>query len=421
MTHEYLTQARKRLLVIPFLVVLGASPTARAAQPWLETMVPDWTIQPPESTDSDASRGWSSFAVRDGALIVEASAVTIPAPYVYVGGEDAEKLIAGDEPRSEPRPYGRSLLTPHDSLMLVRIQANEGMMALAAGTYPSLSEPQDVDANWTSTAILGNQRWHFAASTQTRADGRMLDGSLAIQASSERDGTLETPLLPAASGMAIQRQRLLWLGDVNDDGIPDLIVERTWVTGEMDRVLVIWPMIAVTYVPTDDPATYFASGVDPESNRFVWHRGQTVPSVLQFEHAVTFAIGEEAWARRWDPERKDAPQVMAQEELTVDGEALQVRLEYTPRVSAAPSSAGNYFWDGSVLVRIIYRDQEQVLLQTGQPDGDAFSFTFGLASGKPAIRIRAQPHYNNRMTHEWRFDQSTGRFRQTLRIHEQGC
>jgi hypothetical protein len=367
---------------------------------------------------------WYALSVKDGVLIVEQVTDTTESDLLSVSGKNADRLLEGKPVKLPQKPTGLSLKPPAGTLLLVRIENNNGgSQSLTSGQYPSSVTPDVLREGWTASSEIGGIKWKFYTRHEKRSDGKLLAGSLEILADPEMPNGASMVLLPQASGMAFAKQELLWLGDLNNDGQPDLLLKRTWVTGEIDFVLVISPMLGSVYLDPDRPATYFSSGVSPEVNSFVWHKGQSKPEAINFVRQGSFSIGEDDWSSKLSHDALSLPIVLTDRQFKLNGETIRFTLEHLPRAEyqTKSSASRNIFWGGSVLVKVIFRGKTQVLMQAGQPDSGNFTLSVGLSGGKLSVMIDHQPHYNNGFTYYWIFDESESRFHRLRVAQSQGC
>lgn len=398
-----------------------------------------------------ADQRWSALSVKDGVLFVEPVTATTESDLVSVSGKNADRLLEGKALRHPPKPTGISLKPPAETLVLVRIEpANGGgSRGLTPGQYPSYVTPTVLREGWVASTEVDGQKWKFYTRHDKRPDGKLLAGSLEILADHEMPNGKSLVLVPQASGMAFAKQELLWLGDLNGDGEPDLLLKRTWVTGEIDFVLVVTPSLGLISHDPDQPVSYFSSGVEPESNGFAWNKNRPTPTAIKFIGQGRFSIGEEEWRKKLypnapplyqdsQPPKKDAqanlessspsedsltlPIMLADRQFKLNGETIRFTLEHLPRAGNQPrSSASQNMWGGSVMVKATFRGKSQVLMQAEAPDGGPFMLSVGLIDGEPGIRVDHQPHYNNSFSQYWVYDKAESRFRRLRIEHSQGC
>jgi hypothetical protein len=395
-----------------------------------------------------ADQQWSSLSLKDGALTVGPVTESIESDWVSVSGKNADRLLEGKTLKHPPKSTGISLKSPDGTLVFARfdIENGNGSKGLTPGNYPSYVEPALLREGWTLPIETGGRKWKFSTRHQKRPDGKLLAGSLELLLES---GEPEHPkvILPRASGMAFEKQEVLWLGDLNGDSVPDLIIKRTWLSGEFDIFLLVsnaltFNFASITFDP-DRPTSYFSSGVEPESNGFRWNKKWPTPTAFKFSEKGRFSIGEENWHKMLFPNAPPLYQEIVQSKLEtsppsedllslpitltdrlfkLDGETIRFTLEHLPRAAAQDeSSSSGSTWGGTVLVRTTFRGKTQVLMEASRPDSGIFSLSVGTINGEPSIRIDHQPHYNNSFRQYWIYDQATSRFRRLQIEQSQGC
>lgn len=409
--------------LVSLLLFLGMQSTW-ANEEWLQLALPGNPISPKVRGHKDALSGWYAVSIKQGILTLEQATTAVPSDILHVTGKRANQLLAGKPLRRPATPNGVSLKTAEDTLVLMRIKKDSGgSRQLAPGTFPSSIAADILHEGWKAAGEVAGRKWNFSVTYKKRPDGKLLAGSLEVIGAPDDPNELRRVLVPRAGGMAFTKQELLWLGDMNNDGEPDLMLRRTWITGEVDFVLVVSPMLATAYVDPDRPATYFSSGVEPDSNEFKWHKYQPLPTQFNFIGKGTFSIWEEEWIRLHpDNHPPLQPKVLTDRQFNLNGETIRFTLEHLPRAEAEPiSSSGEIVWGGSVVINVTFRGKSQVLMQTKQPDSGRFSLSVGLSNDKPAVRIDDQPHYNNEFTRYWIFDETEMRFRRLQTEQHQGC
>lgn len=408
--------------LLSLFLILGTQ-CARADDAWLQLALPGQPLSRTGQHEKDTLSGWYALSLKEGVLVVKPAGSSIPSDILYVSGKRSDQLLAGKPLQRSAKPNGFSIKASADTLLLMRIEQNiGGARRLTSGQFPSSIAADILREGWTATGEVGGRKWNFSVTHKKRPDGKLLAGSLEILADPDFPNESRKVLLPRAGGMAFAKQELLWLGDLNGDGEPDLLLRRTWVTGEIDFVLVVSPMLATAYFDPDHPATYFSSGVEPDSNAFEWHKDQPVPAPVKFISKGTFSLGEEEWIRLLPDYTVSLPKVLADRQFKLNGEIIRFTLEHLPRAeNETVSSAGNDMWGGSVLVKVSFRGKSQVLMQAGQPDSGKFSLSVGWLNGKPGVMINHQPHYNNSFIRYWLFDEAESRFRRMQSVQSQGC
>lgn len=378
------------------------------------------TLAIPGEVLGKTSQGWYALSLEGDSLVVDRTAGPITSNTLNVSDEYADQLLVGKPLRTRPISSGYSVKAPPGALVLMRIDAGNGSpRQVTPGRYLS-SVPADVlREGWSAVGVIGERKWNFLAEHKKRPDGRLLAGSVEIVAELGRPSTHRRVLLPPAIGMAFAKQELLWLGDLNSDGEPDLFLRRTWVTGEMDYVLVVSPMLATAYYDPDHPDVYSTS---LDGNSYTWHKDRTEPTPIKFIRSGQFSIGEEEWGRHLPDGEVQVPKEIADRQFKLSGESIRFSLEHLPRLQGGKeSSAFHQTWAGTVLVRVTFRGKSQVLMQASQPSEGLFSLSVGIVDGRPSVKIDHQPHYNNSFTRYWMYDETAMRFRRLRDEFYQGC
>ncbi len=434
------------VVVATALVCPSYSAWAYSAQ--LQLALPGQVVTKRGEQRKETVAGWYALSLQDGELVVASANRLTPADQIMALGSQAEKILQGLPSKSISIPTGLSLRSSAEALLYFRLEEESGSpRKFLEGRFPSAIKTATLEEGWSSNFELGaksgenpsTNKWRLFTDHKKRADGRMLAGSLTLIAqkeSSHATDNAKKTLLPKAIGMAFAKQELLWLGDLNQDGVPDLLVRRTWITGEIDYVLVLTPLLANAYLDRDYPVNHFTSGVEPEGNVLTWYKDasispQQIPGKIVLTNRSSFRIGEETWKNKLKDADLNLPKLLTDSVLKLNGETVRVTLEHLPRVESNPNPESNAMepssqsnannWDGSVLLRVTFRGKSQVLMQLQAPDGDDFIFTIGVSEGKPSIKVDYHPHYNNGFQRYWIYDDKEMRFRRVFTDHSQGC
>ncbi|HEY0065178.1 MAG TPA: hypothetical protein VGC21_23870 [Telluria sp.] len=360
------------------------------------------------------SQRWLAVSLQDQSLHLTPVTAVEPAAWLSVQGKQADRGLEGagiQPPRRE-----QSLRLAPGSLFAMRMRDDDKAASALAGTHAGLAAPAVLTPEWKASASIGGTAWSFSARAQTRPDGRLLAGSLELIGQSA-NGPAKL-LLPAA-GMAFARQELLWLGDVDGDALPDMLLRRTRLTGDVQYVFVQGVDVAVLRIPDAKRASYYSSGVEPDSNVFTWPTTRSAPAPFRLTRKGGFTISGEAWQRALGAPAPALPRLIAERQYKLDKDVIRFTLEYLPRAEGPGSSAGDEAWVGQVVVRVFYRGKSQVLMEAAAPDDSDFSLSFGTLGTQAAIKVDYHPHYNNTLHYHWTFDGA--RFQQVLDVHEQGC
>jgi hypothetical protein len=395
-------------------VLLCALSVPAAAQP-IALLAPGAAL--PSSPHSLVAQRWHALTLRDDVLIIAPVTRRADAQWHAATGQRADRLLAGRALKVAP---ATALALPPGALFAVRSVDGDGTgQALPLGRFPSSVAAATLDAGWRASATIHGQRWTMSTRVGQQTDGQPLAGSLSI-IGRQADGAEQVLLAPAA-GMAFARQELLWLGDLDADGQPDLLLKRTLLTGELEYMLALGPDWGTLAIDVDRAARYSAYGVDPENNRFTWRADEAPPGPFKLVRRGGFTISDEAWQAHMPADTAALPKTMAEHAYTLQGERIRFSLEYLPRATEPDPGSANpeAVWKGKVLVKAHFRGQTQVLMEAAPPDGDGFTLSFGTAGGRPAIVVQYHPHYNNSFEYYW--IHRGARFRKVLIKHAQGC
>ncbi len=376
------------------------------------------TAVPPEYLEKNF---WYSVSINDESLKIDRVRQTRPSDWLYVEGKNSEEfagVVADFSKRGSP-----ALALPEGSLFAF---STSDKRRFKPGQYPSLlNSGQILRTDWEQTISLGAETWTVFTLHEKRPDGILLAGSITLVASNSKGE--RRVLVPPATEMAFARQELLWLGDLDGDAKPDVLLKRVWITGEVDYVFAVENLSGSVYEDPDHPYRAFSSGIE-ESFSVFRHVDQRVPMPRGDFEKAGFAFSDEDWNRMLDEAAKTKlPKLLADRSLAVDGERIRFTFEYLPRAEASgnfshSSRSENFSWEGPVLVRVHFRDGSQVLMQAPPLDGGGIGIQVALLNGEPAIRISFQPHYNNDFTRYWIWNPAgKGRFQRLLIDQSQGC
>jgi hypothetical protein len=363
-----------------------------------------------------AADHWKAVSILDGYLVISEVSSTVEAtdyvveesPHDYGSQKNYNELFA---PKKRP-----ALKLPADALLAFRHEEREDTQRVKAGRYATMVPSGTVISDgWHSDLRIGEKRWRIEAEYQRRKDGRLLAGSMVLTLA-EHDGTNARELLPRANNQAFERQELLWLGNFNADDLPEMVLKRTWITGEIDHVLIVGSRFYTLNFDPDSPYAAFSSGVE-ESFSITRPLAQTNPFPAGKFGAGAFSVPEQRWNGVLD-QKPELPLLLEDRTLPLDGEPVRFSFEYVPMAQTDRTSIDN-FWGGPILVRVHFRGKSQVLMQTGFQDGEPFRVQVDLIQGKPAIQVSHRPHYNNSFTRYWIHDGT--RFRRLSIQQDQGC
>ncbi len=317
---------------------------------------------------------------------------------------------------TEKKPAALAL--PEGALLALQ---SEG--ASAGRHANALEAPVLLREGWRRRVVLQGEHWLLEAEARRGADGRLLAGSMSLMAT--KLGEMQrTELLPPAVGMAFQRQELLWVGRTAGQGLPDLLLRRTWITGEVDYVTVMAGERAVATLDADHPWQKFSSGIEEAASTA--RHAQARPLVGGRFGMAAFKLGEEEWNAALARQAQAATSAtLFDRQLRLDDEALRFTADYLPRweggESAGNSTAPGFAWGGPAVLKVHFRGTTQALMQTGMQDGSPMRVQVGRLGGEPAIEVQYQPHYNNSFVQRWVWDANERRFVRLLKQQDQGC
>lgn len=374
-------------------------------------------------------RAWYAVSL-DGSTLVLDRAVTTRAPDWQVIDRSTSTQPQVSTAKLNPlAPTRHALAMPETAVLAFRLEDKDSNKAIAfkAGRYPSvLPLPVILHDRWNASFRVNGKKWTASTESVRREDGALLAGSLQLVATSDTGERLV--LVPPAHGMAFQRQELLWVGSLQSTSQFDVLLKRTWITGEIDYVLRIGEAMKSETIDLDYPHTYFSSGVE-ESEGIATHISQKRRRPEGKFGVAAFSISEESWNKAVDGAAGQMlPKVLFDRQLMLGSEKMRVTIEYLPRLgypsepsTPVASSGVEAFWGGPVLVKAHFRGKSQVLLQTNRLDSSAFDFQLDVLDGEPAIRISFSPHYNNGFVYYWVWGDTEGRFLRLSKEHGQGC
>ncbi len=320
--------------------------------------------------------------------------------------------------------YGAAPDMPEGAIFALRIlhESTPRALPIRAQGYPSLLPvPAVLEDKWHQKFSMGGRSWIIQTRYERRADGALLAGSMELELNVPNEGV--RTFLPAANHMAYSKQELMWLGDIDQDGEPDAVLRRVWITGEQDYVVVLGGRFESVYVDEDFPVRIFSSGVE-ETTSILRHVSQKYP-LGEAKFTSAFNVPESIWEKLGGgAERPAEPVQLADLKIDHQGESLRFSLDYLPRKSDEKNSStvdSGSMWIGETLVRVTYRGRPQVLLQAQKPDGGLFRVEIGDLSGKTVIRISYPPHYNNSFQYYWLYSEEESRFKRVVIDQSQGC
>lgn len=373
--------------------------------------------------------GWFAVALEHGALRLQAVTQTRPSDWSLVTTRTPEEpagaaAMSRPAPSSVLEPARHALDLPPGALFGFRFAADTtAARSVKPGAHTSLVPATLLRVDTRLAVVRGDERWTITTESKTRPDGALLAGSLALVATNAQGQ--RRVLVPPADGMAFARQELLWLGTLAGGGGLDLLLRRTWLTGQVEHVLVVGGAAGHGVDDADRPYAVFASGIEATSG-LERHRDQPRQRPGERFGSAAFAVDEEAWNRELQRlEGAGAAGTLLDRRLTLAGEALRFTVEHLPRWRAAEAEANSSppdrHWSGPLLVKVHFRGRSQVLLETGALDGGPTRVQVDLLNGEPAVQLQIWPHYNNNFLHTWVWSERDGRFLRLLTRQDQGC
>jgi hypothetical protein len=387
------------LIALSFAAIIAATPLAAIAAERLNVSMPGADLEP--------------YGAKWYAISLEGKELVITPVNTHRTSEWTTISIVKSEKSTET---AKALNLPQEALFAI----SDPDGSVGAGRYASI-----LDAPMTLRAGMAFQlggNWVLGTEHKKRPDGDMLAGSLSLVATN-RQG-LRQVVLPPASGMAFARQELLWLGRTKQGGGWDALVRRTWLTGESEYVLAVGGALALAVADSDRPITKFSLGIE-ESEVESRHAAQKHEAPAGKFGIAAFSIEEAVWNVSLDKAVADAkPATLFDRKLMLAVDQIRFTADYIPRWQASDGDthSGNAdTWAGPVLLRAYYRGASQPLLEIGALDGNALRVQVGTISGKPAIEVSYQPHYNNILTYHWIWNEELRRFQRLSRYHVQGC
>lgn len=411
-------------------LLLSISADAETSPPMLLLSTPGEALQIdiPENAPSPPMRlkkAWYSVSLDGPSLVLERIVTTRRPDWNLIASRTDSQASASIVTPKSSEPTRHAIAMSKSAVLAFRLDRSDPDEKLApfrAGRYSStLPLPAILHDRWKSSFQSNGRIWTVSTESARRKDGAMLSGSLQLVAASDAGERLI--LVPPAHGMAFVRQELLWLGSLRPNSEFDLLLKRTWVTGEIDYVLKVGKSLGYAKIDPDYPHAYFSQGVE-EYEGTETHVSQKRPPPEGKFGAAALTIPEEIWNQAVSGANAEGlPKVLFDRQLTLKSEKMRVTVEYLPRlesIESAPSS-GQFFWEGPVLVKAHFRGKSQILLQTGSLDGGSFRLQLDMLNGEPAIEISVWPHYNNSFVYYWVWGGTEGRFLRLSKAQSQGC
>jgi hypothetical protein len=363
-----------------------------------QTRSPDWivTVEPSEDEPVAPVSHAHTLALPDSALL----------GFRFLGEDDAGKNQ--EEPATHPQR--------------VRL-----------GTYPSAAQPFVLTTGTRIPITIGKESWILFTEYERRNDGRLLDGSVALVATDPSGERMV--LVPPAVGMAFTRQEVLWIGRIatrirepKENVPPSFILRRTWITGEVDYIVVIEGETGYAYFDPDRAIQSVSYCQERGAARHVVQHRQ--PPTGEFGSAA-FKVPLDVWTNlEKQISATGLPGTLFDRQLVVNGETIRFTFEYLPSFEIAEdasiqdTSRSPYYPWGKVLVKVHFRGKSQVLTGSSADgsDGDfPFRVQVGQLNGELAIRAEAYPTYCTHLLYYWVWSEADGRFLRLLKSDSQCC
>lgn len=410
-------------------LLLSNGAAAETSLPTLYLSTPGETLQIdiPEHAPSPPMRmkyAWYSVSIDGQDLSLERTVTTRRSDWNEVITQTGGEAITSSLSPKTTTTTRHAIDMAKTALFAFRLDVtdpSEKLLPFKSGKYPSsLTMPALLHDRWSSSFQSIGEAWTVYTESERRKDGGLLAGSLSLVAKNESGK--KRLLVPPAHGMAFERQELLWLGSLRPNYGFDLLLKRTWVTGEIEYVLKIGESLGYAKVDPDYPIAFFSQGVEGYESVATHISQKRLAPDGKFGVAA-FSIDSETWNKALDTAKADGlPKLLFERQLMLNTEKIRVTFEYLQRLEATESSpsSSQFFWEGPVLVKIHFRGKSQTLLQTANLD-DGFRLQVDTLQGDPAIQIQESPHYNNSFVKYWVWDTTKGRFLRLYAAHSQGC
>lgn len=387
----------------------------------LQVDIPD----SPHSLPLRLKKPWYSISLDSSGLVLDRTVTTRRPDWNLITSSTGSQTSASKLSTKSRQSARHALALSNSAILAFRLDhADDKFASFKTGKYPSsLPLPAILHDRWKSAFEFNGKNWTVSTEVVRRKDGAMLAGSLQLVATNGAGERLV--LVPPAHGMAFERQELLWLGSLGPNSGFDLLLKRTWVTGEIDYVLRIGDSLGFAKLDQDYPHSYFSQGVEEYENTET-HVSQKRPQPQGKFGLAALSIPEATWNEAVAKANAEGrPTIMFDQQLILKSERMRVSIEYLPRIergeSESATSSAQSFWDGPVLVKVHFRNKSQILMQTGGLDGGPFRLQLDMLNGEPAIEVSVSPHYNNNFIHYWIWGGTENRFLRLSKAQFQGC
>jgi|GEM_PF-4494243 len=266
----------------------------------------------------------------------------------------------------EPVNYEHALDLPDSALLGFKFYDPDEPITdsplIPLGTYPSAAQPFLLTTELRVPVTIGKESWTLSTEYVRRKDGKLLAGSLALIATNSSGRRMV--LVPPAAGMAFTRQEVLWVGSIairtrapKDSVPPSLILRRTWITGEIDYIVLIDGVMGDAYFDPDRAMRSFSSGEgEHEPLQFFRHVSQHRQPPSGGFGVAAFEVPNDGWFGLGKPIAETGlPETLFDRQLVVNDEPVRFTLEYLPSYVSypeEPSSASKQFlWEEQLFTR----------------------------------------------------------------------
>ncbi|MCB1657741.1 MAG: hypothetical protein KDI39_05885 [Pseudomonadales bacterium] len=370
--------------------------------------------------DSDTdNKTWYQFSLDNNTLNIKEITKLRPSDWLKAVENTSKTNNSSPIFKSE----GYTADTTNDALFSTKIINESGLdQKMLTGFFPSvLPKSQLIIKNWQYSFNLDKERYQIYSEYQHQENGALLNGSMTLKLITPKNKS--AVMLAPAHNSIYRRQELLWLGDLDSNNYPDLILKRTLLTNEYEYVLVINGQNQAIRIDSDNPINISSSGAEEESIT-IQHRTETRSLTPKKFGLVAFSLNQESFNDKLSNARKtQLPFILDDRLLYLNDEPLRITFEHIPRfeIQNGENSSEIYnHWGGSVLIKAYFRGQVSVIMEMGELDG-GFKLQADLINNQPAIQIYYDPHYNNNLINYWLWDEQQLRFKRWLMIHNQGC
>lgn len=369
---------------------------------------------------------WYSVALRGKELQLDAVTQSAPSTWqtAHIDPAPSDFVPLLESLKNRLKPAGPALKLADDALFGVQVTVENqsgSSFPLTPGAYPGvLAAAPVLGDKWQAAFQLGGKPWTARAVYERRPDGALLAGSMKLLL--QNAAGEEKVWVDPSDGMAFTRQQLLWIGDLNGDARPDLLLKRTWLTGENEYVLAIGDKLNIVAIDPERPTQTFSSGAMTTFDITHAAEGALFVPPKRFG-AAAFSLSDATWNDSVGALDPALPKTLFDRQLKLHDEAMRFSFDYLPRAAGhESSSSSDRLWSRDIVVRVHFRGKTQILTELPKQIDGGFHLSVDKIDGQAVIRLSYYPHYNNVMTYYWRLDSAPEpRFRRVMTQHEQGC